>query len=1069
MIDNSKRKANDVKDISCLRGAGDVSSGRRIGKDTQVVNKRMPCASSRAAGSLKIGSVNVGTMTKRSSEVVEMVARRRLDFCCLQETRWKGGSARMLEGGEGRYKFFWIGCSEGVSGVGILVAEKWADKVIEVRRICERVIVLRVIVGKAVLNLVSAYAPQVGRSADEKEEFLVTLGAVLTKIDAGEGLIVCGDMNGHVGALANGFESVHGGRGFGERNAEGEMLLEFLCGMDMIVANTWFEKEEAKKITYESGGSRTVIDYVLVRKADRRLIQDVKVIPGEACLTQHKLLVAVLTIKPNTKKAKELFISRPRIWRLKEAEVRQSFATKVHAKNAVREKGNVEHTWKGLKDCLMEVSESVCGKTKGKSRHKETWWWSEDISKLVEKKRKCFLELRKSDTVANKVAYRVANKSVKKAIAKAKEQECKRIGENLESADGKGNLFRVAKQMAQRNRDVIGGGCVRGKDGRLEVENEKIKEVWKLYYEKLLNEEFEWDRNGLDKVEAVHGPCEEITKDEIRVAIGKAKAGKAAGPSGVVSEWLKAAGEAGVEWVTDVCNAVMNEGRMPDDWKKSLIVNVYKGKGDALECGSYRGIKLLDHVMKVFERVIEKRLRSRVNLDEMQCGFRPGKGTTDGIFILRQMQERYLMKKRELWIAFVDLEKAFDRVPRDVVWWALRTLGIEECIVNVIKAMYEGATTAVKIGGGESQSFEVKVGVHQGSVLSPLLFTLVLEALSVKFREGLPWELLYADDLALIADTEEQLMEKIKVWKAGMEGKGLRVNMSKTKVMRCNAGNSNVSCSGEWPCGVCHKGVGANSIECTVCLKWIHKKCSGVSGRLQGVVGFKCKTCLTGGVTMTAQKKSVSLGLNEELECVESFCYLGDTIGCGGGVEEASRTRVRSTWCKFHELSPVLLSRGVSLKLKGKFYRTCVQRVLVYGTETWATRVEDMQRLERTERMMVRWMCGVSLKDRRSSEELANMLDIEKVSDVVRRGRLRWFGHVERKSADDWLSSCREVIVDGVRGPGRGKKTWMECVEEDMTRMGLKRDEAQDRASWRRGIFGNRLTRASAEKQTLNR
>ena len=102
-------------------------------------------------------------------------------------------------------------------------------------------------------------------------------------------------------------------------------------------------------------------------------------------------------------------------------------------------------------------------------------------------------------------------------------------------------------------------------------------------------------------------------------------------------------------------------------------------------------------------------------------------------------------------MAFVDLEKAFGRVPREVLWWALREVGVEEHTINVIKAMYVGATTSVKVNGNKSTAFKLKVRVHQGSVLSPLLFTIVLEALSNKFRSGLPMEMLYADDLILIA------------------------------------------------------------------------------------------------------------------------------------------------------------------------------------------------------------------------------------------------------------------------------------------------------------------------------
>src|SRR5260221_4755745 len=168
--------------------------------------------------------------------------------------------------------------------------------------------------------------------------------------------------------------------------------------------------------------------------------------------------------------------------------------------------------------------------------------------------------------------------------------------------------------------------------------------------------------------------------------------------------------------MTDVCNAIVKKGRIPADWIKSWMVNVCKGKGDALECGSYRGIKLLDHVMKVFERVIERRVRNRVKIDDMQFGFRPGRGTMDAIFVVRQIQEKFLAKKNELWMTFVDLEKEFDRVPREVLWWSLRRSGVAEWIVNIIKVMYEGSTKAIQLEDGESTEFEVKIGVHQGSV-----------------------------------------------------------------------------------------------------------------------------------------------------------------------------------------------------------------------------------------------------------------------------------------------------------------------------------------------------------------
>ena len=100
------------------------------------------------------------------------------------------------------------------------------------------------------------------------------------------------------------------------------------------------------------------------------------------------------------------------------------------------------------------------------------------------------------------------------------------------------------------------------------------------------------------------------------------------------------------------------------------------------------------------------------------------------------------------------------------------------------------------------------------------------------------------------------------------------------------------------------------------------------------------------------------------------FCYLGDTLDSGGGVVEATRARVRCAWTKFKELSPILTVRGASYRIKGRIYSACVQSVLIYGTETWAMKADDLRSLEKTEHMMVRWMCGVSLKDRKRSEDL---------------------------------------------------------------------------------------------------
>ena len=207
-----------------------------------------------------------------------------------------------------------------------------------------------------------------------------------------------------------------------------------------------------------------------------------------------------------------------------------------------------------------------------------------------------------------------------------------------------------------------------------------------------------------------------------------------------------------------------------------------------MDCASYRGVKLLEHGMKVLERLLEKRLRRLVKVDQMQFGFMPSRSTVDAIFILRRMQESYLEKNRKLFICFVNLEKAFDRVPRKVIEWALRKKLVPERLVQAVMSMYKGAKTRVKVGDGHSEEFDVGVDVHQGSVFSPFLFSIVLDVLSEDGRKGALYELLYADDLVLMAETMEELEAQFICWKAAFEGKGLKVNLGKTKVMESGGG-----------------------------------------------------------------------------------------------------------------------------------------------------------------------------------------------------------------------------------------------------------------------------------------
>ena len=171
--------------------------------------------------------------------------------------------------------------------------------------------------------------------------------------------------------------------------------------------------------------------------------------------------------------------------------------------------------------------------------------------------------------------------------------------------------------------------------------------------------------------------------------------------------------------------------------------------------------------------------------------------------------------------------------------------------MRLVQGMYANARSRVRVGEGFSKEFKVKVGVHQGSLLSPLLFIIVLEALSREFRAGVPLEDLYADDPVIIADSLEECVRRLLIWKEAMEKKGSRVNVGKTKVMICGAGLDLLQSSGEYPCAVCPTGVGNNSIYCKGCKLWVHKKCSGLQ-RLTPKPDYRCARCLGNARPITA-------------------------------------------------------------------------------------------------------------------------------------------------------------------------------------------------------------------------
>ena len=210
---------------------------------------------------------------------------------------------------------------------------------------------------------------------------------------------------------------------------------------------------------------------------------------------------------------------------------------------------------------------------------------------------------------------------------------------------------------------------------------------------------------------------------------------------------------------------------MPHEWTHSTIIPLYENKGVAQDCNNYRGIKLLSYTIKLWERVIEARLRADIKISENPFGFMLGRSTTEAIHVIRKLMEFYRNRKRDLHMVFIDLEKAYDKVPRDVLWRCLEKKSVPVACMGVIKDMYNRVRMRVRTSVGDTNDFPADTRLYQGLALSPFLFTIIMDELSRGIQDGIPWCMLFADDIVLIDETMEGVNTKLEQWGDILEAK----------------------------------------------------------------------------------------------------------------------------------------------------------------------------------------------------------------------------------------------------------------------------------------------------------
>ncbi|KAK3536438.1 hypothetical protein QTP86_009951 [Hemibagrus guttatus] len=869
----------------------------------------------------------------KGRELADMMERRKVDILCVQETRWKGSKARSIGAG---FKLFYYGVDSKRNGVGVVLKEEFVRNVLEVKRVSDRVMSLKLEIEGVMLNVVSGYAPQVGCELEEKERFWSELDEVMESIPTGERVVIGADFNGHVGEGNTGDEEVMGKFGVKERNLEGQMVVDFAKRMDMGVVNTYFQKREEHRVTYKSGGRSTQVDYILCRRGNLKEISDCKVVVGESVARQHRMVVCRMTLMVCKTKRSQIEIERKtKWWKLKKEECCEEFRQKL--RQALGGQVVLPDDWETTAEVIRETGRKVLGVSSGRRKEdKETWWWNEEVQDSIQRKRLAKKKWDMDRNEENRQEYKESQRRVKREVSKAKLKAYDELYTRLDTREGEKDLYRLARHRDRDGKDVQQVRVIKDRDGRVLTSEESVQRRWKEYFEELMNEENEREKR-VEGVNSVEQEVDKIRKDEVRKALKRMKSGKAVGPDDIPVEVWKCLGEAAVEFLTSLFNRVLESERMPEEWRRSVLVPIFKNKGDVQSCSNYRGIKLMSHTMKLWERVVEARLRKVVEICEQQYGFMPRKSTTDAIFALRILMEKYRDGQRELHCVFVDLENAYDRVPREELWYCMRKSGVAEKYVRVVQDMYERSRTVVRCAVGQTEEFKVEVGLHQGSALSPFLFAIVMDQLSEEVRQESPWTMMFADDIVICSESREQVEENLERWRFALERRGMKVSRSKTEYMCVN-----------------------------------EREGSGTV-RLQG----------------------------EEVKKVQEFKYLGSTVQSNGECGKEVKKRVQAGWNGWRKVSGVLCDQKISARIKGKVYRTVVRAAMLYGLETVPLRKRQESELEVAELKMLRFSLGVTRLDRIRNEYIRGTAHVGRLGDKVREARLRWFGHVQRREKEE--------------------------------------------------------------------
>lgn len=949
---------------------------------------------------MRLGILNIMTLRDKIEECVDIMMQRKLDIFGLSETKRRDQGTEELRGG---HHLIWSGGESCRNGVALIVSSHIKEKITEVFYISDRLLKINVKLSQKheVVSILQCYAPQSGCSMNDKTEFESLLEDHIKERNT----IVMGDMNAQVGKERNGFDNIIGPWSYGNRNDEGENLLDFCLRNEMIVGNTWFRKRESHKVTRYSwdGRFKTMIDLIMVTESMKKWLLDVKVIPSVAMGGDHRLVVGTIIIK-HPQKVTLIQERNIKSWKLKDKIIAEQFRNLIQENIPNEESTSVEDEWKLFKTNLLTAAEKVCGKTNGRKKLKETPWWNEETRKATSKKNRAYRRHFNERTDETQRLYREAKKEAQKVINREKKRWYEEWEKTLQE-DVDGNKKLLYGMMRNKRRDKEEQKYLIDSGGNLVTEEQQIKEMWKTYFDQLLNvrpdpelnnETFEKENPDRQTEE------QDLTWNDIETACKFIKTGKSPGPDKITGEMLKGAGIIGIHLLYRLFKKCWNEKVIPEEWKEGIIVPLYK-KGDRRVCSNYRGITLTSQVGKLYERVMELKIRSHieVNLKEEQYGFRRGRSTVDLIFSIKQLMEKYYEYGKELWMSFLDIKKAFDAVLREKVWQSMRNIGISEEIVGRIVEIYERTKSKVKTKMGMTESFTIDSGLRQGGVLSPLLFITVMNEIQERVEQQLGERkmklMLFADDICIWGENKEEVQEQINQWTEIAKEYGLHFSAEKSEVV----------------------------------------------------------------VLMQKQDNGCVTMYGEPLKKVEQFKYLGSMISNDGTSGKELNRRIQLGSGFYNIVKDLIWNPHVPIKCKKTIYQTYFVPIITYGAETWVMKAREESRLQAAEMRFLRSMIGKTRRDRVRNVDVRKRIDVERLQERAERTRLKWYGHVRRMDENRLPKKYFQMNIEGTRKQGRPRLRWNDQINKDITKRNqnpslIENQQKFNDRTWWRGFVNSR-------------